>query len=182
MRPNPGPSLRPVWKKVYLWSLALIGGGICVAVLAAALAPSPGNHVQPIGGVLGSAGLLFSIWIAWYAHCVPLGNEPVADAKGRLRARERSLALLKRNPQLAAELAIGRPDLPRRFDDGGLIDMNHAPEAHLASLPGIDDALAAKIVSIRSEVGGFDSAADLETVLNLPPQELDQARPLMIFR
>src|SRR5690606_39982870 len=38
---------------------------------------------------------------------------------------------------LAKRLAIGRPDLPRQFDDGGLIDLNHAPEHVLTSLPGV---------------------------------------------
>jgi hypothetical protein len=30
-------------------------------------------------------------------------------------------------PVLARELRIGRPDVPRQFDDGGLVDLNHAP-------------------------------------------------------
>lgn len=109
---NPGPSLHPLWRKSYLWVISLAGAGISIALLAAALAPSPGNHVQPIGGVLGTAGLFFSIWVGWYAHCVPMGEETIEDAKSRIRARERSLRLLEKNPRLASELAIGRPDLP----------------------------------------------------------------------
>jgi hypothetical protein len=38
---------------------------------------------------------------------------------------------------LAAELRIGRPDLPRHFDDGGLIDVNTVPAQVLSRLPGL---------------------------------------------
>jgi hypothetical protein len=37
---------------------------------------------------------------------------------------------------MAWELRIGRPDLPRVYDDGGLIDVNHVPPQVLATLPG----------------------------------------------
>ncbi len=182
IKPNPGPSLHPVWRKSYLWIISLAGAGISVAVLAAALAPSPGNHVQPLGGVLGIAGLLFSLWTGWYAHFVPLGHPTIGDAKSRIRARQRSLRMLERDPKLSSELGIGRPDLPRRFDDGGLVDVNHVPASVLTTLPGIDVTLAEEIVRMREHLGSFDSTADVEIVLNLPPTQLDQARELMIFR
>ena len=95
-----------------------------MGVLAAALAPSPGHHVQPLGGVLGAAGLIFTIWIGWYAHCVPISPalgfqpkniSPIEDAKARIRLRESSRKLLLKDPRLAFELAIGRPDLATSF-------------------------------------------------------------------
>ena len=51
----------------------------------------------------------------------------LADANARLRLRRKAHRLFVTNSALADELRIGRPDLPRRFDDGGLIDVNHAP-------------------------------------------------------
>jgi hypothetical protein len=72
IRPHPSPSLRPWLRKIGFWVVALLGVAISIAVLAAALAPSPGNHYQPVGGVLAGAGLLISVWLGWYAHCVPL--------------------------------------------------------------------------------------------------------------
>ena len=35
---------------------------------------------------------------------------------------------------LARELRIGRPDLPRQYDDGGLVDVNNVPVGVLAEL------------------------------------------------
>lgn len=82
--PQPTPSRYPVWRKIYLWLISLAGAGICIGVLAASLAPSPGNKYEPVGGILGSLGLLFAAWIGWYAHRVSLGK--AKDA--RLSSRE----------------------------------------------------------------------------------------------
>lgn len=180
-----------MWRKCYLWLISLAGTGICIAVLAAALAPSPGNHIRPIGGVLGVPALIFSIWIGWYAHCVPLGSvraegsptnsSAIEHARARIRLREECRQLALRDPRLAFELAIGRPDLPRQFDDGGLIDVNRAPAGALASLPDIDADLAGQIVTMRRDIGGFSSADDVEVLLRLAPSQLDTARHFMIF-
>jgi hypothetical protein len=51
-----------------------------------------------------------------------------------------------RDVELARELGIGRPDLPRQMDDGGLIDLNHVPVSVMAGLLGLSEADAAKVV------------------------------------
>lgn len=161
-----------------------------MAVLAASLAPGPGNHVQPIGGILGVPGLIYSIWIGWYAHCVPMSpalgrqpmnTSPIEDAKARIQLRDTCRQLLLKDPRLAFELAIGRPDLPRHFDGGGLVDVNRASEAALMSAPGIGADLAKQIVAVRNDIGRFTSADDLEVTLHLPPASLESAQDLMIF-
>lgn len=187
-----------------MWLISIAGAGTCIAVLAAALAPSPGNHYQPVGGVLGSLGLLFSIWIGWCAHRVPLGapdSAPVTnslsegkpgitaandavirDSRDLLLARRKALAIVRDEPDLATELRIGRPDLPRSFDDGGLVDVNHVPASFLVERPGIDAPLAERIVATRDEVGGFGSIADLEITLELAPMTIRQVKDRLIFR
>ena len=181
VHPNPGPSTNPLWRKCYLWVISLAGAGISVAVLAAALAPSPGNHLQPLGGILGTVGLLFSVWVGWYAHCVPMdwgytGTPPIGieRARERIRTRERSRKLFLKDPQLASELGIGRPDLLRTFDDGGLVDVNQVPASSLSSLPGVDVQLAERIVALRQDVGGFSSANEVEFDIGSPART---ARP-----
>ena len=72
--PQPKPSRYPVWRKTYLWLISLAGMIGCVALLAAALVPSPGNDYNPLGGILGSFGLLISAWIGWYAHRIPVNT------------------------------------------------------------------------------------------------------------
>lgn len=105
----------------------------------------------------------------------------LAAAKERIQARDRSRKLLAADPTLAAELGIGRPDLPGRYDDGGLVDVNHVPVGVLSRLPGFDDAMAERIGTVREDVGGFTSLEDLSVTLGIPPHVLDQASDHLVF-
>lgn len=98
------------------------------------------------------------------------GNEyALAVAQHRRALRREARELAERDPSLAKELRIGRPDLPRQYDDGGLVDLNHAPAPVIASLPGMTPALAAHVVQVRDQVGGFVSAEDVSAAASLPP-------------
>jgi len=171
------PSSSRARRKIGLIVLGSVGICICIAVLAASLAPSPGQPYRPIGGVLGSLGLLVSIWFIWLAF-----RTAVSESKNRIRLREKARRIARRNPRLADELGIGRPDLRKNFDDGGLIDVNHVPAPYLLHLPGVNQDLAARIVELRKSVGGFTAAGDLEVTLDLEPGALHQATDLMLFR
>ena len=105
----------------------------------------------------------------------------VGEARQSLRQRDASRRIVDHDPVLARELLIGRPDLPRRFDDGGLVDVNHVPVDLLATLPGLDRAVAELIVDVRDGIGGFESLDDLSVTLHLPPHSLDGAAGRMIF-
>ena len=105
----------------------------------------------------------------------------IAYAKEQLRLREKARKIAATNPSLAHELQIGRPDFHRRFDDGGLVDVNRVPLEYLVQLPGIDRSIAERITDVRDGVGGFSSIDDLSVTLGLHPHTLDQAAERMIF-
>lgn len=88
-----------------------------------------------------------------------------ADRRQRSEARE----LAQRDPQMARELRIGRPDLPRQYDDGGLVDVNSAPEESLSRYLGLSSAAAAHVVEVRQQLGRFERGDDL---VNLAGVEL----------
>ncbi|WP_344839693.1 ComEA family DNA-binding protein [Actinocorallia longicatena] len=90
----------------------------------------------------------------------------VATMRRRLRQESRELS---RDTILARDLRIGRPDLPRHYDDGGLIDINHVPAATLTAITGITPELAEHIVTVREHVTAFASAEELSAVAQLPP-------------
>lgn len=97
-------------------------------------------------------------------------NEAVVERVKRQRLlREKARELAASDPGLARELRIGRPDLPRQYNDGGLVDVNHAPAQALTLLPGVTAELAATIERVRAETGGFVSAEELSAVAGLPP-------------
>ncbi|MEV8373511.1 BTAD domain-containing putative transcriptional regulator [Kribbella sp. NPDC056861] len=83
-----------------------------------------------------------------------------------LRNEARHLASTQ--PARARLLGIGRPDLPRQFDDGGLIDLNDAPADLLDTLPGVTGKQAAAIVVSRLQSGRFRRVDELWTRGLLP--------------
>jgi hypothetical protein len=109
------------------------------------------------------------------------GDLDMAAARARIESRYASRRLLDTDPTLAAELGIGRPDLQRSYDDGGLVDVNHVPVEVLARVPGVDEAMAHRIGAVREDVGGFTSVEDLSVTLGIPPHALDEAADRLVF-
>jgi hypothetical protein len=99
----------------------------------------------------------------------------------RIWRRDYARGLLRSDPLLAYELRIGRPDLPREFDDGGLIDVNHASASALTLLPDINGDMASQIVSARDSVGGFSSLDDMRVVVACAPQAFDRLEDYLVF-
>ena len=70
---------------------------------------------------------------------------------------------------LARELGIGRPDVPHDYDDGGLVDVNHAPGDVLASCLGLAPAESAAVSAAREQLGRFTSPEELSATQRFPP-------------
>jgi len=82
----------------------------------------------------------------------PWAADPAVAAALALRAkREEARTLVARDPALARDLRIGRPDLPRQYDDGGLVDINTAPPSVIAQCCGLDAHAAEQINRARQQ-------------------------------
>jgi DNA uptake protein ComE-like DNA-binding protein len=89
-------------------------------------------------------------------------SDPLVElARVRRSRRQSARHILAREPALAGDLRIGRPDLPRQYDDGGLIDINHVPEHVLTTALGITPEQARRIVTERQRTGGFSSVEEI---------------------
>jgi Helix-hairpin-helix motif len=108
-------------------------------------------------------------------------EQALVEARAEMQRRDEARRILIADPELARQLCIGRPDLPRRYQDGGLVDANHAPAWVLARLPGIGPELADHIVTNRDGVGGYRDLSDLSVTLGVTPQSLDQASTFLVF-
>jgi len=112
----------------------------------------------------------------------PSDMEVAVDAaQDRRRLRERARRLAANDPALAFELAIGRPDLRRAYDDGGVVDVNHAPAEVLATLPEVTPERAERIVRLRADRGGFVSADELCVFAELPPEITEQVAERTVY-
>lgn len=111
----------------------------------------------------------------------PLELDPaIAKSLDARKRRAEWAALSIKDPGLARDLMVGRPDLGRQYDDGGLVDVNHAPEAVLVSHLGFRVDQARKVIEVRDQVGRFESIDDLSVLADLPPQMLDDIRDRIV--
>jgi DNA uptake protein ComE-like DNA-binding protein len=92
---------------------------------------------------------------------VPTGTDPAVAAVLAARSRRADARrIVADDPLLARELKIGRPDLQRDYDDGGLVDLNSAPAAAIAHVCGLDAAVVERIVVARAAAGVPLTAVD----------------------
>ena len=142
--------------------LAAVGyaGLFVVGVLLAASNPSPVGSPD-LNPTEWMAFLLFAaVAVASAVHGAVLASHPGDSPRSRnLRDQARQFATF--DPERARSLGIGRPDLMRAFDDGGLVDVNHVPGNELARLPGISSEQAHGIVIDRLNRGPYGQPEDL---------------------
>jgi SARP family transcriptional regulator, regulator of embCAB operon len=105
----------------------------------------------------------------------------VAASRDKLERRKQARHLVATNPALARDLKIGRPDLVRDYDDGGLVDVNHVPVGVLSSGLGLTPIEARDVLAVRDKLGRFGSPGELCAYTRLSPGRVDELRDLMIF-
>jgi hypothetical protein len=175
----------------------LIMVGYVVAVAAEITAVSATAHTDGAGSV--AAGLLvLALMFGGATHAfvdydltkpgtVPPGTtgeaneQAMAAAHARMKRREEAREIAARDPVLRSELRIGRPDLTRSYDDGGLVDVNQVPSWVLSSHLGLSPQEAAAVVAARANLGRFVSPAEVSQYAQLAPDRLDAIQDWMIF-
>jgi DNA uptake protein ComE-like DNA-binding protein len=174
------------------WKLAMAGTGYGVVYLGDVFALVASSS----GGVIALGIVLFLVlWVTSSIHAFVvrptvfprrtqrdrLNEHAVEVAQYRRMLRDEARRLLAEDSALAHELRIGRPDLPRAYDDGGLIDVNHAPAPTLGLLPGMTDELVRKVVRVREQTGTFVSVEELAVDADLPPDLIHRMAEYTIF-
>ncbi|TNY37800.1 ComEA family DNA-binding protein [Thermomonospora catenispora] len=91
------------------------------------------------------------------------------EIEQRRKLRTEAAEIARNDPAMAIEMRIGRPDLPRSYDDGGLVDVNHAPASALVTVLGITPEQAEQLIRAREQCGGFVSAEEAAALADLPP-------------
>jgi hypothetical protein len=170
-------------------ALAYTAAGILIAVLVALAPPQQPDGTSGNEALSTVTGLIALVVIV--AACIqlrplrravygpdaviPVHADPaVARALGARARREETRQLIAREPGLQRELGIGRPDLGRGYDDGGLIDVNTASAEVIAAVAHIAPREAEAIVAGRAARGGswYDMAELIDNVpLSAPAHE-----------
>lgn len=138
-----------------------------------------------VPSIVGTAHLLLIRSTVWAPSSGPqvlvarLSSAEVVDRARKLREQARRTA--EADPMLAKRLGIGRPDLPRQFDDGGLVDLNHAPLHVLNSLPGVTERSARQIQDWVERSGPFGSLGEVMLVIEISPTFEHHLREYCVF-
>ena len=123
--------------------------------------------------------MLPAIAVASAVHGAVLAAHPGDSPYLRhLRAQARQFATF--DPGQALRLGIGRPDLTRAYDDGGLVDVNHVPGHELARLSGLSPQEAHRIVMDRVSRGPYALPEDLVMRGLLTPRTLHRIASRLI--
>jgi DNA-binding SARP family transcriptional activator len=156
------------------WRLLVLSAGYVVAV--AALFALIGTLADDNGDTTTTEDVV--IWSALgfvVVSAAALGGfvaTHLGDTPARRRAREHARMFVLTDPDGARRAGVGRPDLPRAYDDGGLVDLNHVPGHHLGRLRGIDARTAHAIVVDRMERGPYRLPEDLVARGMIAPEAL----------
>ena len=97
----------------------------------------------------------------------------------RLRTWGRDVA--ERMPDEARELRIGRPDLQRAINDGGLVDVNSASSQLLGKALSLKEPEVRSLLLVRTARGRFADLADLERSADLRSETVRRASDYLVF-
>ena len=175
------------------WAALYLAATATVFVLAGS-APKDAAGV-PDGGAITTLQVLLTIAL-WIVPCFQLRgvrrrayrlpdpavtdsdvHPAVAQALAARQRRADARRLAGDDPLLARDLGIGRPDLRRGYDDGGLVELNTAPAAVIAGLCEVPRDVADQIVAGRVHgTGSLSRPEELMIYLDLPPDAHDRLR------
>lgn len=106
------------------------------------------------------------------------GTESVLARRDR---RERYRQLVEEDRPLARSMHVGRPDVHRDYDDGGLLDLNSVSVQTLGQHGGLNHVDAAKIVEVRSQLGRFVSMDEVLAYVDIPDSTATRLRDVAVF-
>ncbi len=89
------------------------------------------------------------------------------------RRRGEARAIAERDPAMALELGIGRPDRPSTYDDGGLVDLNNVSPEGIAGTLGWSREAAESLVADREARGGYASLTEVGALSDVDPRLLE---------
>lgn len=151
-----------------------VGGFIMLVSAPADESGTPSGPISDIGAFTWLAASIAGTVVA-FIHRKPRAQLPGTVLELTRRAqREQYRALIKRDLGLASNIHVGRPDLPRDYSDGGLLDVNALSADSLANFGPMPIEEAHRIVATREHIGRFSSLEEVLAYAN--PSDLTVAR------
>ncbi|SDS82758.1 hypothetical protein [Jiangella sp. DSM 45060] len=197
------PATQAWWRsRSALWAavalLLLLG---TVTFVASTVSAEPGDAIGALIIALGIGGVVAAAFArpVVFGHRADVQHRPVVtrqqpvppdritadpavqDVLRRRERRNRAREIATQDLAMAYELAIGRPDLPRSFDDGGLVDLNNVTADGLVSVLRWDRAVAETYATARDIRGGYVTWDEVNALSGLEPSMVERDAERLIL-
>lgn len=181
---------RRPYDKRFRKRMQMVAGGLAVSsvggfvLLGSAPVDAEGT---PTGAAADIGGTMFLLAMAAGVAIVLIYGKPQATLAGtesvlaRRDTRERYRQLVEKDRSLATSMHVGRPDLARDYDDGGLVDINSIPLTALSQHGGLSHAEATQVVEVRRQLGRFVSMDEVLAYVDLPEATATRLRDVAVF-
>jgi hypothetical protein len=152
------------------------------ALIGVDAAGTPGSETGPISNA--AIGIWFGTSVLATVVAI-LNRKPALQSQGsaeeyqRQQRRAEYRRLINIDINLARSMSVGRPDLQRTYDDGGLLDLNSLPVEALVSF-GVPVDEAARIVNAR-QAGTFSTLNEVAMRCNLTRNTVARLRETAVF-
>lgn len=149
---------------------------------------SPTNAAGEVAGAQSDIGI--TIWfVALIVATVVavLTRKPkalpagAAEELARRRQRDEYRRLVNRDVNLARTMGVGRPDLKRNFDDGGLLDLNALSFEALTTFGQMSATEARQVVEARERRGRLSAVEDISAGAELQEPFVMRLKQLAVF-
>jgi hypothetical protein len=163
-------------------------GALAVVIILLGLLGNMLSFFGTLGGILAFiVGVGTSVMAALMRKGVfppvaagPVNLPGVSEALARRTAREHYRHLAVGDAMLAREMLVGRPDMLRQYDDGGLLDINSLPKASLMHFAYLSEDEADEIISLRGRQR-ITCAEDLVVHTKMPHNKTDWMKEYGLF-
>ena len=173
-------------RKMYILSAGvLLGVLVGFALIGSAPTDDEGTPVGAAPGIgtvfllLGIAGAASALWFGHNSTPTLPGTQ--AEMQRRtLRAQYRRMA--ETDPGMALSLRVGRPDLSRDYDDGGLLHLNSLSDRFLVDKTPLRADEVRALISARESLGRFSSFEEVSgLVAGLDASSIEWLRERAVF-
>lgn len=182
-RPHDAPFRRRMYAVAGGLFALTVAGTVMVAAADEDSTGAPTGFLSDLGGTLLLLNLVLAVTVAVLVRNTrAVGELPgVAEELARRRLREQYRLLANDDPSLARSIGVGRPDLPRNLDDGGLLDLNSIPADRLGPLAGLSSDEADRVAGARQQLGRFTSVDEVAVYAELPDAAVTLLRERALF-
>ena len=165
---------------------ALVGIAMFVGFVLVGTSPTDADgSVTGVKSDIGAGMILGTMLIASVVAFLyrkprkPLPGTAWELAKRQRREEYRRLAANDAN--LARSIGVGRPDLPRDYSDGGLLDLNALSAADLSRFTPMPLGEAERVVETRQRLGSLSSIDEVIAYANLSEVSASRLKESGIF-